>query len=112
MEGNKWIIIYVDNSCTLAWINKGTSSCLLVMSWLRDIFWFSALSNFRITARYISTTDNDNTDTISRLADPNFTQKFLNLVASGQIVISDNNVSNNTFSMLPLQIKSKLKNPC
>ena len=41
---NKWIVIYVDNSCTLTWINKGTVSCPLVMSWLRDIFWFSAIS--------------------------------------------------------------------
>ena len=97
---NKWVVIYVDNSCT--WINKGTASCPLVMSWLRDIFWFSAPSNLRITAHYVSTTDNVISDIISRLADLNFTQKFLNLIASGQIVISDNNVSNSTFSMLPL----------
>ena len=83
--------------------------CPLVMSWLCDIFWFSALSNFRITARYISTTDNVNSDTISRLTDVNYTQKFLNLIAKGDILLSDNNVSNKTFSVLPLQIKSKLK---
>ena len=52
---------------TFAWINKGTSHYPSVMSWLRDIFCFSALSNCRITARYISTTDNVNSDTISRL---------------------------------------------
>ena len=105
---NKWVVIHVDNSCTLAWLNKGTAHCPLVMS-LRDIFWFSALSNFKITARYISTTDNVNSDIISRLTDVNYTQTFLNLTASGDILLSDNNVSNKTFSILPLQIKSKLK---
>ena len=108
---NKWIVIYVDNSCTLTWINKGTASCPLVMLWLRDIFWFLAISNFRITARYINTSDNVNSDTISRLGDPKYAQRFLALVASGQILISNSNVSNNILSMLPLQIKSKLKNP-
>ena len=106
---NKWVVIYVDNSSTLAWLNKGTARCPLVMSWLRNIFWFSALSNFRITARYISTTDHVNSDTISLLTDVNYTQKFLNLMANGDILLSDNNVSNKTFSVLPLQIKSKLK---
>ena len=98
---NKWIVIYIDNSCTLTWINKGTASCPLVMSWLRDIFWFSAISNFRITARYINTSDNVNLDTISRLVDPKYAHRFLALIASGQILISNSNVSNNTLSMLP-----------
>ena len=105
---NKWVVIYVDNSCTLAWLNKGTAHCPVAMSLSRDIFWFSALSNFRITARYISTTDNVNSDTISHLTDVNYAQKFLNLIANGDILLSDNNVSNKTFSVVPLQINSKL----
>ena len=109
---NKWIVIYVDNSCTLTWISKGTANALrVVMLWLRDIFWFSAISNFRITARYINTSDNVNSDTISCLVDPKYAQGFFALIASGQILISNSIVSNNTLSMLPLQIKSKLKNP-
>ena len=38
-------------------VNKETANFPLIMLWLRDIFWFKGLSNFRITARYISTKD-------------------------------------------------------
>ena len=48
---------------------------------------------------------------ISHLVNPKYAQRFLALIASRQILISNSNVSDNTLSMLPLQIKSKLKNP-
>ena len=48
-------------------INKGTTANPLVMTWLRDLFWLSAIYNFRITAVYISGVVNLRADCLPRM---------------------------------------------
>ena len=51
---DKWIVVHTDNHTTISALNKGTSRNPQAMQWLRSIFWLSATSNFRITARFTS----------------------------------------------------------
>lgn len=52
---NKHIIIHSDNQTAVSIINKGSTGNRIIMAELRELFWLSALYNFRIynTARYI-----------------------------------------------------------
>jgi len=59
----KWIVIYPDNT-----VNLGLTKELVyqrTMVWLREIFWISAVHNFRVTSRYSQTTDNTTADVSS-----------------------------------------------
>ncbi|MEW8548538.1 MAG: reverse transcriptase domain-containing protein [Candidatus Thiodiazotropha sp.] len=67
---NKRVIIYSDNSVTVASINKGTSRNSVVMRCLRNLFWLSATNNFHLTARYIPGIQNVAADSASRLHTP------------------------------------------
>ena len=55
---NQHVVIKSDNQAAVAMINKGTTANPQVMEWLRDLFWLSAIYNFRITASYIPGVDN------------------------------------------------------
>ena len=48
---------------------QGTTANPLVMSWLRHLFWLSAIHNYRITAVYIPGIQNVRADSISRMHD-------------------------------------------
>ena len=64
---NHHVIVKCDNQAAVAMINKGTTANPIVMTWLRDLFWMSAIHNFRITAVYIPGVDNVRADRISRM---------------------------------------------
>ena len=64
---NHHVIVKCDNQAAVAMINKGTTANPIVMTWLRDLFWMSAIHNFRITAVYIPGVDNIRADRISRM---------------------------------------------
>ena len=66
----KHVIIYCDNQAAVGIIDKGSTSVASIMSYLRRLFWLSAIFNFLITARYIPGHDNLIADAISRLHDP------------------------------------------
>ena len=64
---NHHVIIHCDNQAAVAMINKGTTANPIVMSWLRHLFWLSAIHNFRLTAVYVPGIDNIRADRISRM---------------------------------------------
>ena len=64
---NHHVIVKCDNQAAVAMINKGTTANPIVMTWLRDLFWMSAIHNFRITAVYIPGVDNIRADRISHM---------------------------------------------
>ena len=51
---NEHAIIHCDNEAAVHIINKSTSANPIVMRYLRNLFWLSAIYNFRFTAIYIS----------------------------------------------------------
>lgn len=109
---NKWMVVYTDNTVTLYAINKGTSRCAETMAWLREIFWITACNNFRLTARYVTSRANFVADTLSRLQDPNTSQKFLDLHTAGTIkwYSPHSHISSNALSALPIQALLLSKN--
>ena len=72
--GHQWrnhhVIIQSDNTTAVSIINKGTSKNPIIMGFLRELFWLSAIFNFRITAMHIPGISNPIADSISRLHDP------------------------------------------
>ena len=64
---NHHVIVHCDNQAAVAMINKGTTANPIIMSWLRDLFWLSAIHNFRLTAVYVPGIDNIRADRISRM---------------------------------------------
>ena len=74
---NKHIIIYSDNSCTVASLNKGTSRNAIVMKCLRGLFWLSAKYNFHLTSKFIRGIRNVAADSASRLHLPGYLEILL-----------------------------------
>ena len=64
---NHHVIIWCNNQAAVAMINKGTAAKPTVMSWLRHLFWLSAIHNFCISAVYIPGVANIRADIISRM---------------------------------------------
>lgn len=64
---NKSITVHSDNIAAVSIINKGSSKDPLVMSALRNIFWLSALYNFKLKAVYYPGKHNILADAASRL---------------------------------------------
>ncbi|XP_070546909.1 uncharacterized protein [Ptychodera flava] len=62
----RYIVVYTENTTTMCMINSSTSGNTTAMTWLCELFWLSALSNFYITARYVNTKVNL-ADSLSRL---------------------------------------------
>ena len=77
MWENKHIIIYSDNTTTVAAINKASSRNRHIMKCLRSLFWLSAFYNFHLTARYLQGTLNIVVDSASRLHLPGYLQTLL-----------------------------------
>ena len=67
---NKHVIIQSDNSTALSIVNKGTTGNPIIMRYLRELFWLSAVYNFRITAIYLPGCMNYIADAISRMHEP------------------------------------------
>ena len=110
----KWLTVRTDNTTTVSVINKGTSRNTQTMCWLREIFWLSALNNFRLTARYISTSENTVADALSRLHDPSHCNRFLSHTYQSNSVAArvtrEPDLSSNAFASLPLQVQYMLRN--
>ena len=74
---NKRVIIYSDNTVTVASVNKGTSRNPMVMKCLRHPFWLSASYNFHLTSRFIRGIFNIAADSASRLHHPGHLERLL-----------------------------------
>ena len=69
---NKHVTISSDNTTAVSIINKGTCKNPVIMSYLRELFWLSAVYNFRITAKFILGHENPVADAISRMHDAKY----------------------------------------
>lgn len=73
---NHRVIIFCDNTTTVACLNKGSSSSSTIMKILRKLFWLSATHNFRISAIDIPGTKNILADMLSRYQLTKFFSQF------------------------------------
>lgn len=73
---NMHIVCFSDNQQVVYAINKGYSENKSSMSLIRSIFWECAYHNVYLTARYIKGLNNEVPDTLSRLSDPFYVNKF------------------------------------
>ena len=67
---NRLVTVYSDNTAAVSIINKGTTKDPRVMDSLRNVFWLSAIFNFRLKALYYPGIRNTLADACSRLSDP------------------------------------------
>ena len=67
---NTHVIIQSDNTTAVSIINKGTTGNPIIMRYLRELFWLSAVYNVRITATYLPGCMNFIADAISRMHEP------------------------------------------
>ena len=65
----------------VAIINKGRCKNKVVMAFLRNLFWLSAVCNFRITAKYIPGHKNIIANAISHLHDGFYLNRFCQLLS-------------------------------
>ncbi len=79
---NQHVVVKSDNQAAVAMINKGTTANPQVMEWLRDLFWLSAIYNFRITAAYIPGIDNVYADSLSCMHTPYCLLKLYGLLCT------------------------------
>ena len=111
---DKWLTVRTNNTTTVRVINKGTSPNTQTMCWLREIFCLSTLNNVRITARYISTSENTVADALSRLHDSCQCKRFLSHAYESNSVAArvtrEPHISSNAFASLPLQVQYMLGN--
>ena len=108
----RWIVIYTDNNVTKSWLKKGTRRSPHFISWLREIFWLSAVNNFRLTSRYIPSKANVVADMLSRLHNCLYADHFLFLLNSNILSCNSNgpNFLPMSLALVPLQIQTFLKN--
>ena len=64
---NHTVYVFSDNFTTVACINKGSSRNALLMHYIRQLFWLSAIYNFRLIAKHIPGKNNVLADAVSRL---------------------------------------------
>ena len=67
---NASVTVLTDSECAKHIIRKGTTSNPIIMKYLRELFWISALYNFSIIPVHIRGHDKVLPDTISRLHEP------------------------------------------
>ena len=67
---NQHVIIYCDNEAAVHIINKGSTANPVIMHFLRQLFWLSAIYNFRFIAKHIQGKHNVIADAVSRLHQP------------------------------------------
>ena len=66
---NCHVCLHTDNTQAMAFRNKGSCKNPTAMDWLREIFWLSALYNFRLTSRHITGLANVFADRLSRVTE-------------------------------------------
>ena len=74
---NKRIIVYSDNTVSVASINKCTSRNVAIMKCLQSLFWLSALYNFHLTANFLPGVRNIAADSASRFHLPGYLHTLL-----------------------------------
>lgn len=78
---NKHLQIYSDNTCAVRILTKGTSKHPLVMSALREIYYFSVIYNFRFTMHHYCGIRNKIADAVSRMHELYGVLRFNELLA-------------------------------
>ena len=69
--GDSWtgkeIIVFSDNQAAVGMLNKGSTANPSMMHALRELFWWSAVHDFELTAVYVPGEENIFSDCVSRL---------------------------------------------
>lgn len=94
---NKKVIIYSDNTVTVASLNKGTSRNREIMKCLRSLFWLSAKFNFHLTAKFLPGTQNILADSASRLHLPGYHKILMPYTDCSPLAL---HMSSNSFHFL------------
>ena len=79
---NKHVIVSCDNQAAVVIINKGSTGNLLVMLFLRRLFWISAVYNFHITACYVEGCKNVIADAFYRMHIGSYLFKAFNVLCN------------------------------
>ena len=66
---NCHVCLHTDNTQAMSFLNKGSCKNTTAMDWLREIFWLSAIYNFRLTSCHIKGLENVFADHLSRLTE-------------------------------------------
>ena len=66
---NCHVCLHTDNTQAMSFLNKGSCKNTTAMDWLREIFWLSAIYNFRLTPCHIKGLENVFADHLSRLTE-------------------------------------------
>ena len=102
--GDTWmgkeVIVFSDNQAAVGMINKGSTANPNMMDALRELFWWSAVYDFELTAVYLPGEENLFSDCVSRLGTNRWLLQWLNqcMMASPQL---DCFVASLTQHMLP-----------
>ena len=69
--GDSWtgkeIIVFLDNQAAVGMLNKGSTANPNMMHALRELFWWSAVHDFKLTAVYLPGEENNFSDCVSGL---------------------------------------------
>ena len=111
---NQIVAVKCDNQAAVAMINKGNTASPVVMAWLRDLFWMSAIHNFRITARYVPGIANVLADSISHLHDPSALLQFYSILCGSftPVSILGSSLTNNMSVHSASFLLSRFRVPC
>lgn len=78
------MVLYTDNMQVMFAINNNCSGNRVVMEWLRELFWASAVNNFFLVAKRIRSSDNILPDCLSRVVNPVARQACWRLLRQGR----------------------------
>ena len=76
---DKTVHIYCDKTAAVAMLNKGTTKNRVMMDYLGQLFWLSAIYNFRLKVFHIHGKLNVWADHVSRLHQEDTLMPFANL---------------------------------
>ena len=77
------VVIYTDNVCTKATLNKGTCKNTFLMPFLRHLCSLSSMYNFQFVCHYIPGIENIFADSVSRLSQKGQFLFWLSVLSSG-----------------------------
>lgn len=83
------LCIYTDNTQVKCMLTKGVSSNKTCMAWLRELYWMCVIYDIQLEAHYVSTTDNELADALSRIAcDRN--DSYLSIIKDSHLCCANN----------------------
>ena len=70
------VVVKSDSQVAAAILNKGSTSCPVIMDWIRSLFWLKEYYNFSLSIKHIPGVANTLADSVSRLDNVHHWPKF------------------------------------